>query len=67
MLFSNYYAKLDSLFTWQMSTVGYGDITPKSNWGRGVVLCVIIGALVVLPAQINRILRLASRRYGLSE
>jgi len=48
-----------------MSTVGYGDITPKSNWGRAVVLCVIISALVILPPQINRILRLASRRpYG---
>lgn len=48
---------------WQMSTVGFGDITPNSDWGRLVVLCVIIGALVILPPQINRILRLASRRW----
>jgi hypothetical protein len=48
----------------QISTVGYGDITPSSDWGRLVVLCVIIGALVILPPQINRILRLASRRYA---
>ena len=46
-----------------MSTVGFGDITPNSDWGRLVVLCVIIGALVILPPQINRILRLASRRW----
>ncbi|KAH8975770.1 hypothetical protein BDL97_01G177000 [Sphagnum fallax] len=45
-----------------ISTVGYGDITPNSNWGRVVVICVILGAVIILPAQINRILQLASRR-----
>lgn len=65
VLFPNCYSKLDYLFARQMSTVGYGDITPRSNWGRAVVLCVIISALVVLPPQINRILGLASRRYVL--
>ncbi|XP_024382523.1 uncharacterized protein [Physcomitrium patens] len=48
-----------------MSTVGYGDITPKSNWGRAILIVLIISALVILPPQINRILHLASKRpYG---
>jgi hypothetical protein len=50
------------LIAWQITTVGYGDITPNSNWGRLIVICVILGAVIILPVQINRILQLASRR-----
>ncbi|KAH8961722.1 hypothetical protein BDL97_05G064000 [Sphagnum fallax] len=45
-----------------ITTVGYGDITPNSDWGRLIVICVILGAVIILPVQINRILQLASRR-----
>eukprot|EP00249_Psilotum_nudum_P022094 c28369_g1_i3 orf=497-4030(-) len=48
-----------------ISTVGYGDITPKSNWGRFIVLCTILIALLLIPVEVNKILELASRRpYG---
>jgi len=50
------------LIAWQITTVGYGDITPNSNWGRLIIICVILGAVIILPVQINRILQLASRR-----
>eukprot|EP01018_Ginkgo_biloba_P025839 Gb_05212 [translate_table: standard] len=48
-----------------ISTVGYGDITMKSDWGRAVALCTMLAALLILPIQINNIMELASRRpYG---
>lgn len=47
----------------QISTVGYGDITPETELGRLVAILTIIGALVILPIQIGRITFLASRRY----
>lgn len=48
-----------------ISTVGYGDITMNSDWGRAVTLFTILIALLILPAQINNIMELASRRpYG---
>ncbi|BFI29276.1 protein MpBK1 [Marchantia polymorpha subsp. ruderalis] len=48
-----------------ISTVGYGDITPKSDWGRAVAILAILAALIILPAQVNNIMQLASRRpYG---
>eukprot|EP00850_Spirogloea_muscicola_P017220 SM000146S00940 [mRNA] locus=s146:6786:14369:- [translate_table: standard] len=48
-----------------ISTVGYGDITPKSSWGRFVIICTILATIAILPLQINRILEIVSRRpYG---
>ncbi|MCO5551651.1 hypothetical protein L7F22_005155 [Adiantum nelumboides] len=48
-----------------VSTVGYGDITLKSNWGRLICILVIIAAVVFIPVEVNKILDLASRRpYG---
>ncbi|XP_024525362.1 calcium-activated potassium channel subunit alpha-1 isoform X2 [Selaginella moellendorffii] len=48
-----------------ITTVGYGDFSPKSNWGRFVAITVILAAVLILPLQINNILQLASRRpYG---
>lgn len=48
-----------------ISTVGYGDITMHSDWGRAVTLFTILIALLILPVQINNIMELASRRpYG---
>ncbi|CAM6114203.1 unnamed protein product [Calypogeia fissa] len=48
-----------------ISTVGYGDITPRSDWGRVIAILAIVTALIILPVQVNNILQLASRRpYG---
>ncbi|EFJ25888.1 hypothetical protein SELMODRAFT_441904 [Selaginella moellendorffii] len=48
-----------------ITTVGYGDFTPKSNLGRLVTLAVMLIAALILPAQFSKILQLASRRpYG---
>ena len=41
-----------------ISTVGYGDIVPRSEWGRFFVMCFIIVAIVVLPQQTNELIRL---------
>lgn len=48
-----------------VSTVGYGDITVKSNWGRLVALLTILSAVLLIPMEVNKIVDLASRRpYG---
>ncbi|KYQ88167.1 calcium-activated BK potassium channel [Tieghemostelium lacteum] len=39
-----------------LSTVGYGDITPKTVLGRWVVITMITTALLYLPLQINQLL-----------
>ncbi|OAE22765.1 hypothetical protein AXG93_2035s1490 [Marchantia polymorpha subsp. ruderalis] len=49
----------------QVSTVGYGDITPKTVLGQLVTIVTIVVALTILPLQIGRITTLAYRRpYG---
>jgi len=48
----------------QISTVGYGDFTPKTQLGQLVAMATIIVALVVLPIQIGQITHLASLRYS---
>ncbi|BBN17112.1 protein MpBK2A [Marchantia polymorpha subsp. ruderalis] len=48
-----------------VSTVGYGDITPKTVLGQLVTIVTIVVALTILPLQIGRITTLAYRRpYG---
>ncbi|KAH9541015.1 hypothetical protein CY35_14G037400 [Sphagnum magellanicum] len=48
-----------------ISTVGYGDFTPKTQLGQLVAMATIIVALVVLPIRIGQITHLASLRpYG---
>lgn len=38
-----------------MSTVGYGDVTPKTSRGRAVVSCIIITAWILVPIQISKL------------
>ncbi|KAJ7570308.1 hypothetical protein O6H91_01G114300 [Diphasiastrum complanatum] len=48
-----------------ITTVGYGDVTPKTDWGRLVTLLAIFAAVLILPQQIDSILFLTSLRpYG---
>ncbi|GJP56733.1 hypothetical protein CLOM_g15785 [Closterium sp. NIES-68] len=48
-----------------VATVGYGDVTPHSAWGRVVTVFTIFGALTYIPLQVNRLVQLASNRpYG---
>ncbi|KAJ7570310.1 hypothetical protein O6H91_01G114400 [Diphasiastrum complanatum] len=48
-----------------ITTVGYGDVTPKTDWGRLVTLLAIFAAVLILPQQIDSILLLTSLRpYG---
>ncbi|XP_024390173.1 uncharacterized protein [Physcomitrium patens] len=48
-----------------VATVGYGDMTPKTNLGKLFAMLIIIAALIYIPLQVSRINSLASLRpYG---
>ena len=40
-----------------VTTVGYGDITPTSTYGRVVTVLVILGGIVLLPWQIKNLIQ----------
>ncbi|OQR98584.1 calcium-activated potassium channel subunit alpha-1 [Achlya hypogyna] len=56
------------LFDWMyciavsMTTVGYGDIAPKTRLGRLAMGCMILFTFVVLPLQVNALVALMSER-----
>jgi hypothetical protein len=39
-------------------TVGYGDFQPETNFGRTIVLFIIIFTIILIPQQTNELLRL---------
>lgn len=39
-------------------TVGYGDLQPETNFGRTIVLFIIIFTIILIPQQTNELLRL---------
>eukprot|EP00922_Rhytidocystis_sp_ex-Travisia-forbesii_P035612 GHVS01052855.1.p1 GENE.GHVS01052855.1~~GHVS01052855.1.p1 ORF type:complete len:1096 (-),score=62.88 GHVS01052855.1:625-3912(-) len=50
-----------------MSTVGYGDIQPENFWSRLFTMLFILGSLLWLPLELNRLLETLSDRsstYG---
>jgi voltage-gated potassium channel len=40
-----------------LTTVGFGDITPKSNAGKWVTVLMILSGIILIPWQISRIVR----------
>ncbi len=40
-----------------ISTVGFGDIVPKSGWGRLVTIMMIVSGIILIPIQAGRIFR----------
>jgi Ion channel len=45
-----------------LATVGYGDEIPSSEFGRVIVLFIILFTIVLIPAQTNELLRLIQIR-----
>ncbi|RHY00877.1 hypothetical protein DYB25_009828, partial [Aphanomyces astaci] len=41
-----------------ISTVGYGDIAPATTFGKVVTCAMILGSLVMLPQEVNRLVAL---------
>jgi hypothetical protein len=46
----------------QISTVGYGDITADTSWGRVVSIVCIFTAVIVIPVQLSGIITLYNSR-----
>ncbi|WP_081972709.1 ion transporter [Leptolyngbya sp. KIOST-1] len=44
-----------------MTTVGYGDVTPVSEAGRGLTVMMILTGIALIPTQISRLIRQLSK------
>lgn len=60
---------LDALYliVISLSTVGYGDIVPKSALGRVVIMILIVGAIIIIPQELTKLIKIfsSSRMYCL--
>lgn len=58
---------LDALYliVISLSTVGYGDIVPKSALGRVVIMILIVGAIIIIPQELAKLIKIfsSSRMY----
>jgi voltage-gated potassium channel len=44
-----------------MTTVGYGDVTPISEAGRGLTVMMILTGIALIPTQVSRLIRQLSK------
>lgn len=53
---------LDALYliVISLSTVGYGDIVPKSALGRVVIMVLIVGAIIIIPQELAKLIKIFS-------
>ncbi|EIE81859.1 hypothetical protein RO3G_06564 [Rhizopus delemar RA 99-880] len=47
-----------------LSTVGYGDITPRTEGSRVIMMVLIVTSLAVLPSLIADVLNTLRKRNG---
>ena len=59
--FESYYMVVMSI-----TTVGYGDVAPRSGAGRVAIMLMMGSALLTIPKQTNKLVWLMSRRSGFS-
>jgi hypothetical protein len=45
-----------------ISTIGYGDISPLTRIGKGIIIIFIIGSLIMIPIQVNELQVIMSLR-----
>ena len=51
-----------------LSTVGYGDVTPISSWGRGITVMMILSGIALIPWQLGKLVKImfdASRKTSI--
>ena len=59
----NYYFFLTNRKT--IATVGYGDVTPKTELGRGVMMGLMVTGAILIPVQLNRLSDVLAAYSGL--
>lgn len=50
-----------------LSTVGYGDITPLSPWGKAITIGMIISGIALIPWQLGKLVKIMFISGGKSE
>jgi len=46
-----------------LSTVGFGDIVPKTEYGRVSVILLIIIVIILIPKLLNELIRLMGQSF----
>ncbi len=47
-----------------LSTVGYGDITPLSLWGRVITIAMILSGIALIPWQLGKLIKIIIATSG---